>query len=321
MRRTRFELRKARERGHILEGLAVALANVDEMIALIKASATPPEAKTALMARAWQSPVVDEMLKRAVAAQARPEGLPPGFGATSERLQALRRAGAGDPRAAAAAADRPRAGQDHRRVPPGDGPDRRPHRHPREARARDDDRRRRAEGDPRRVRRQAPLRDRRAGRRPVDRGPDRAAGHGRHDLARRLHEGAGGRRVPRAAARRARQAGDRDEGGRLRRAHVHREHARLHPVLLQPRPRLLAQGLRTCRRAAARRAASRSSTSCRSPTTRRSPRSCRSRSSPRRSTCSWRPRWARSRRRALVRLLAAARRPGSSRSTSPTATG
>ena len=84
VRRTRFELRKARERGHILEGLAVALANVDEMIAIIKASATPPEAKAALMARAWKSPVVEEMLKRANAREARPESLPEGFGATAQ---------------------------------------------------------------------------------------------------------------------------------------------------------------------------------------------------------------------------------------------
>jgi DNA gyrase subunit A len=84
VRRTRFELRKARERGHILEGLAVALANVDEMIALIKASPTPPEAKVALMSRAWRSPVVDEMLKRGLADQAKPDGLPPGFGAMKD---------------------------------------------------------------------------------------------------------------------------------------------------------------------------------------------------------------------------------------------
>jgi len=84
VRRTRFELRKARERGHILEGLAVALANVDEMIAIIKASPTPPEAKAALMARAWKSAVVEEMLKRAHAQEARPEGLPAGFGATPQ---------------------------------------------------------------------------------------------------------------------------------------------------------------------------------------------------------------------------------------------
>ncbi|WP_424195102.1 DNA gyrase subunit A [Ampullimonas aquatilis] len=63
-RRTIFELRKARERGHVLEGLAVALANVDEMIALIKAAPTPPIAKQQLMARTWESTVVREMLAR-----------------------------------------------------------------------------------------------------------------------------------------------------------------------------------------------------------------------------------------------------------------
>ena len=81
-RRTVFELRKARERGHILEGLAVALSNVDEIIALIKAAATPPEAKAAMMAREWRSPVVEEMLKRGLADAARPDGLPIGFGLT-----------------------------------------------------------------------------------------------------------------------------------------------------------------------------------------------------------------------------------------------
>ena len=84
VRRTRFDLRKARERGHILEGLAVALANVDEMIALIKASPTPPEAKTALMGRAWKSAIVEEMLERANAELARPEGLAAGFGRTRD---------------------------------------------------------------------------------------------------------------------------------------------------------------------------------------------------------------------------------------------
>ena len=80
VRRTRFELRKARERGHILEGLAVALSNVDEIIALIKAAPTPAEAKTALMAKTWRSPLVEDMLKRAAADAARPEGLPLEFG-------------------------------------------------------------------------------------------------------------------------------------------------------------------------------------------------------------------------------------------------
>ncbi|MEO8565710.1 MAG: DNA gyrase subunit A [Betaproteobacteria bacterium] len=75
VRRTRFELRKARDRGHILEGLAVALSNVDEIIALIKAAATPAEAKTALMGRTWRSALVEDMLTRAAADAARPEGL------------------------------------------------------------------------------------------------------------------------------------------------------------------------------------------------------------------------------------------------------
>jgi len=80
LRRTRYELRKARERGHILEGLAVALSNVDEIIALIKASPSPADAKVGLMARTWRSPLVEQMLQRAFADQARPEGLPADFG-------------------------------------------------------------------------------------------------------------------------------------------------------------------------------------------------------------------------------------------------
>ena len=79
-RRTVFELRKARERGHILEGLAVALSNVDEIIALIKAAPTPADAKRELMARAWRSTLVEEMLVRASAESSRPEGLAPEFG-------------------------------------------------------------------------------------------------------------------------------------------------------------------------------------------------------------------------------------------------
>ncbi|MDP2752543.1 MAG: DNA gyrase subunit A [Rhodocyclaceae bacterium] len=82
-RRTVFELRKARERGHILEGLAVALSNVDEVIALIKASLTPAEAKRELMARPWQSTMVDEMLVRAAAEASRPDGLASEFGVSS----------------------------------------------------------------------------------------------------------------------------------------------------------------------------------------------------------------------------------------------
>ncbi|MFC3626118.1 DNA gyrase subunit A [Vogesella amnigena] len=83
-RRTIFELRKARERGHILEGLAVALSNVDEIIALIKASEAPPQAKAALMAKAWRSELVESMLARVDQNQARPDGLAENFGIKPE---------------------------------------------------------------------------------------------------------------------------------------------------------------------------------------------------------------------------------------------
>src|SRR5690348_2912247 len=79
-RRTVFDLRKARDRGHILEGLAVALSNVDEVIAIIKAAPTPSSAKSELMARTWRSPLVEEMLKRASSDLFRPESLPKEFG-------------------------------------------------------------------------------------------------------------------------------------------------------------------------------------------------------------------------------------------------
>jgi len=79
-RRTVFELRKARERGHVLEGLAVALSNVDEVIALIKAAPTPADARVQLMARSWRSPLVEEMLKRSEGPVSRPEGLSAEFG-------------------------------------------------------------------------------------------------------------------------------------------------------------------------------------------------------------------------------------------------
>ncbi len=84
IRRTRFDLRKARERGHIQEGLAVALANVDEIIALIKRSPSPAEAKAGLMGRLWRSTLVEDMLARADVAAMRPEGLAPEFGWQAE---------------------------------------------------------------------------------------------------------------------------------------------------------------------------------------------------------------------------------------------
>ena len=96
-RRTVYELRKARERGHVLEGLAVALANIDDFIAIIKAAPTPPIAKQELMARAWDSSLVRDMLARAETDNAaaggreayRPDGLNPAFGMQSDGLYKL----------------------------------------------------------------------------------------------------------------------------------------------------------------------------------------------------------------------------------------
>ena len=94
-RRTVYLLRKARERGHVLEGLAVALANIDEFIETIKTSPTPPVAKAALMAKSWDSSMVREMLTRAAVLDAggrdayRPEGLDAHFGLQADGLYRL----------------------------------------------------------------------------------------------------------------------------------------------------------------------------------------------------------------------------------------
>ena len=95
-RRTVFELRKARDRGHVLEGLAVALANIDEFIRIIRESPTPPVAKTELMNRSWDSKLVREMLTRSKADGGtvnaddyRPEGLDREFGMQADGLYRL----------------------------------------------------------------------------------------------------------------------------------------------------------------------------------------------------------------------------------------
>ncbi len=94
-RRTVFQLRKARERGHVLEGLAVALANIDEFIAIIKAAPTPPVARQDLMDKSWDSSLVREMLSRAdteaVGGRAayRPDNLPDTYGLQSDGLYRL----------------------------------------------------------------------------------------------------------------------------------------------------------------------------------------------------------------------------------------
>ena len=79
-RRTVFDLRKARDRAHVLEGQSVALANIDEVINLIKASASPAEAKVGLMARSWPPGAVTDMVKRAGKTDTRPDSLEDGYG-------------------------------------------------------------------------------------------------------------------------------------------------------------------------------------------------------------------------------------------------
>jgi DNA gyrase subunit A len=83
-RRTIYDLRKARERAHVLEGLAVALANIDEVIALIKASPTPAEARTKLTSRRWPAGAVPAMLARVGATTSRPDGLAAEIGLQGE---------------------------------------------------------------------------------------------------------------------------------------------------------------------------------------------------------------------------------------------
>ena len=95
-RRSLFELRKARARAHVLEGLAVALANIDPVIALIKQSASPAEAKTSLLAETWESGAVVEMLKSAGADASRPDNLSKEYGLTERGLSTFSGSGASD---------------------------------------------------------------------------------------------------------------------------------------------------------------------------------------------------------------------------------
>ncbi len=83
-RRTLFDLKKARARAHLLEGLGIALANIDEMIALIKKSPTPQDAKEALLAKLWQPGMVKAMLEKAGSNASRPDDLAPEFGLNAD---------------------------------------------------------------------------------------------------------------------------------------------------------------------------------------------------------------------------------------------
>ena len=86
-RRTIFDLRKARDRAHLLEGLAVALSNIDEIIEMIKQSSSPAVAKAGLMEKSWAPGVVMEMLQRAGAKSSRPEGIAETFGLVGDQYR------------------------------------------------------------------------------------------------------------------------------------------------------------------------------------------------------------------------------------------
>jgi DNA gyrase subunit A len=253
-RRTVFELRKARERGHVLEGLAVALANIDEFIEIIKRSAHAAGGQGRADGAPWDSKLVREMLTRAAptarasADAYRPEAwsattaaarrpVPPV--ATTRRRKILQMrlqrltgleqdkivgeykevmAQIADLLDILAKPERVTTiiSDELTALKPGVRPDQAG---------------------------RAPQRDRAQRAGTGHRGPDHAHRHGGHAQPHRLHQEPAAVRVPRAKARRARQAGHADQGRRLDRPALHRQHARLDPVLQRPRPRLLAQGL------------------------------------------------------------------------------
>ena len=260
-RRTVFELRKARERGHVLEGLAVALANIDEFIETIKASPTPPVAKSALMSKSWDSSTVREMLARVSGDSThgpdayRPEGLSPNFGLQADGLYRLsddqaaeilqmrlqRLTGLEQDKILGEYRDVMAQIADLLGILATPGP-------------RDDDHLRGARGAEAGVRpdqaRRAPQRHREERDRTRDRRSHHADRRGGDAVAHRLHQEPGALRVPRAAPRRPRQAGDAEQGRRLGRAALHRQHPRLHPLLHDARPRLLAEGVGSAARLA-----------------------------------------------------------------------
>ena len=205
-RRTKDELERAERRAHILEGLLIALSNIDAVIKLIRVLARP----------------------RA------------GARGPDREVRAVRRAGAGDPRHAPPAPDRARDRQDQVRARRPDGAHQGAARDPRRGGAplrADQGGAARDQGD---LRRRAPQRDHRRRGRGRPRGHDRRGADGDLDHALRLHQAAAALHLPQAAPRRRRRDRDGDQGGRLHRAPAHLLDARLPAVLHQPRARSTA---------------------------------------------------------------------------------
>ncbi len=242
-RRTLYDLRKARERAHVLEGLMVALANIDPVIDLIKRSPSPNDAKTALCATVWKPGAVTQMLARAGATATRPEDLTEesGLADAGYRLSTVQAQAILDLRLQRLTGlEQEKISSEYselidniKRFP-------RDPVEPREAPAGDPRRTRR---DPHSLRGQASHGDRRGLRRPHDGGPDSRRAGRRDSIARGLREVAARRGVPSAAPRRPRTRGGAGQGRRLHRSAVRHELARHRPVLLEPRQGVLAQGL------------------------------------------------------------------------------
>ena len=250
VRRTKYELRRAEERAHVLEGLLIALDNLDEVIALIRGSRDSEEARTGLVER---------------------------FGLTVVQAQAVLQLTLSPP-------DRARGRQDQagaRRPDRADqGAARDPRRRGQGLRADQGG----AAGDRRHLRRRAAHRDHARRGRDRHRGPDRRPADGDLDHPLRLHQVTAAVDLPPAAPRRHRRHRHGHEGRRLHRAPVRLLDPRLPPVLHQPREGLPAQGLRAARGVAHRARAARWSTCCRCARASGSSRCCRRATSARAST-------------------------------------
>ena len=265
-RRTTYLLNKARERAHILVGLLVAVANIDEIIALIRAAPDPAHARAGLVGRRWPAGDIGPLVEM-VGGQRR--GL-----ARRRHLPAFRRAGPRDPRSAAAAPDRARTRKDRRRASGTRRRNRRISRHPALARPADRGVARRIAGDQDAIRQPAAHDDRGCRVRGRYRGPDPARGHGRHGQPRRLHQARAAVDLSRAAPRRPRPRRHGDPRGGLPQPGLRRLDLRAGAVLHLVRAGLQAQGLPIAARLRRRRAAGRWSICCRWARARRSRPSC-----------------------------------------------
>ena len=261
-RRTKFLLRKARDRAHILVGLAIAVANIDEVIALIRKAPDPATAREQLMARDW--PAKDVVALVELIADPRHKVSAEGT------VPAVRGAGPRHSRASPAAPDRarPRRGRPTSSTSSASRSATISTSCGRRARI-VGDHQGRARRDQGRVRHAAPHRDHRDGRRGRGRRPDPARGHGRHRQPQGLHQARAAVRLPRPAPRRQgpRRHGDPRRG--FRHPHLRRQHAHAGAVLLLARHGLQDEGLAAAAGGARRRAARRWSICCRSARTRR----------------------------------------------------